>query len=122
MSKNEFKNKKPLTKMQLNKAKFGGVYIVNDKEVFNRKGTEKARRVVLLSKRRNGVVIAPVRKRNPSSMEVSRFDGNRCVRLDKSVLVTKNKVYPKYRFKGTQNDFLTKSEKVSLKKKYLSYK
>ena len=119
---NDFLKKKPMTKMQLQKARFGGVFIVNDIEVFNKKGTPKARRVVLISKKRNGVVVAPIRRRPPSSMELSRFDGNRCVRLDKTVLISKNKVYPKQGFKGTKNDFLTKHEKVLLKKKYLKYK
>ncbi len=41
--------------------------------------------------------------------------------FNKAVLVSKNKVYSKNQFKNTQNDFLTKNEKVRLKKKVLDY-
>ena len=117
-----FKNKKPLTRKQANRVKFGCIFIVNDKVVFNHKGKEKARRVVLLGKKNGSLLIAPIRHRPPSIMEISNFDGKRCIRLDKSVLVGKNKVYSKNGFKGTKNDYLSKSEKVALKKKMLGYK
>lgn len=120
--KKVFDNKKTLTKRQVREAKIGGVFIVNDKIVFNHKGKEKPRRVVLVGKRGNSVIVAPIRHRPPGTMEVSRFDGNRCIRLDKSVLISKNKVYSKNSFKGTHNDYLTKHEKVLLIRKILGYK
>lgn len=77
--------------------------------------------MVLIGKKSGSLFVAPVRRSPYSSMEVSRFDGDRSVMLNKTILVSKNKVYSKNQFKNTQNDFLTKNEKVRLKKKVLDY-
>lgn len=116
---NLFKNKKPLTRTQVEKARFGNVFIVNDKQVFNPKGAEKPRRVVLVGKKDGSLQVAPVKRSSPYQMELSNFDGNRSVILGKTVTITKNKVYSKRDFRGTSNDYLTTSEKVKLKKKIL---
>ena len=118
----EFQDKKTLSKRQVNNIKFGTVLIVNDKLVFNHKGKVKARRVVVIGKKNGSLIVAPIRNRVPNVMELSRFDGKRCVRLDKYVLITKNKIYTKKGFKKTNNDFLTKAEKVELKRKVIKYK
>lgn len=116
---NVFSNKKPITRTQAIKARFGTVFIVNDKKVFNPKGKSKSRRVVIIGKKSGSLIVAPIRRCNPYSLELSNFDNQRSIRLDKSVLITKNKVYSKNGFKNTQNDFLTNHEKVLLKKKII---
>ena len=115
-AKNEFDGKKPLTKSQARNAKFGSVFIVNDRDVFNHKGPQKARRVVLVGKKNGSLVVAPVRKTLSVSIEVSGFDGGRSVMLYKAVVVSKNKVYSKNGFRNTKNDYLTTNEKIKLKK------
>ena len=115
---NVFIGKKTLTKKQATKAKIGSVFIVNDKEIFNKKGPNKIRRVVLIGKRNGSLLIAPVRRHPPISMELSNFDGERSLILSKAVLISKNKVYSRFKFKGTQNDYLTTKEKILLKKKW----
>ena len=76
----------------------------------------------MIGKKNGSLIVAPIRNRIPNIMELSQFDGKRCIRLDKSLLITKNKIYTKKGFKKTNNDFLTKSEKVDLKKKLLILK
>lgn len=112
------KERKPLTRKQADNAKFGSVFIVMDSE-FNRKSPkDKTRHVVLLGRRSGSLLIAPIKHTNPSRMELKNFDGNRSVYLDKSRLITRNKVYPLNSFGSKGNDYLTASEKVELKKRF----
>ena len=119
MKNNIFNNKQTLTKEQSKKAKFGAVFIVNDKEVFNPKGVGKPRRVVLLGKKNGSLIVAPIRRSSNKTLELSRFDGNRSVIIGKAVTIAKNKIYSKNGFKHTENDFLTPHEKYKLKKKLI---
>lgn len=117
-----FKNKSPLTKKQVEKAKFGNVFIVSDREFNPKANKEKTRRVVYLGLKNGSLIVAPVKHTSIARMELKNFDGNRSVYLDKQRYISKNKVFKKNQFKGTNNDYLTISEKHVLRKKFNAYK
>lgn len=107
----------PLTKRQAEKAKFGTVFVVKDKE-FNRKSpSNKTRRVVKLGIKNGSLLIAPIKHTSPTRMELKNFDGGRSVFLDKRRYISKNKVYKLNGLNKNNNDYLTTKEKIELKKR-----
>lgn len=113
----------PITVKQRKYSHIGSVFIVPD-HIFNPSSPErmKPRRAVLVSKAGGNIYLAPVRRISNQRIALSNFDGSREIVLEKTKMVPRDKVFSKKHFPGTSNDYLSKKEKIKLRKALLKKK